>query len=110
MLRTQFCELFGIEAPIVQAPICPAVTPELVAAVCGAGGLGSIGAVFGSAEHVRGQIDRVRALTDRPFAVNHVVPVLDEAAFAATRGRRPSRSRSGIPARWCGGCATRASR
>ena len=90
MLRTQFCELFGIEAPIVQAPIWPAVTPELVAAVCGAGGLGSIGAVFGSAEHVRGEIDRVRALTDRPFAVNHVVPVLDEAAFAATLDARPA--------------------
>ena len=90
MLRTQFCELFGIEAPIVQAPIWPALTPELVAAVCGAGGLGSIGAVFGSAEHVRGEIDRVRALTDRPFAVNHVVPVLDEAAFAATLRARPA--------------------
>ena len=90
MLRTQFCELFGIEAPIVQAPIWPALTPELVAAVCGAGGLGSIGAVFGSAEHVRGEIDRVRALTDRPFVVNHVVPVLDEAAIAATLDARPA--------------------
>jgi|SRR4051794_1900119 enoyl-[acyl-carrier protein] reductase II len=90
MLRTRFCEFFGIEAPILQAPIWPAVTPDLVAAVSGAGGLGSIGAVFGSADHVRDQIERVRALTDRPFAVNHVVPALDEAAFAATLDARPA--------------------
>jgi enoyl-[acyl-carrier protein] reductase II len=61
-----------------------------VAAVSEAGGLGSIGAVFGSADHVRGQIERVRELTDRPFVVNHVVPVLDEDAFAATLEARPA--------------------
>ena len=39
MLHTRFCELFEIEAPILQAPIWPATTPELVAAVSEAGGL-----------------------------------------------------------------------
>src|SRR5215469_1389628 len=39
MLRTRFCERFGIEAPIVVAPMGPDLTgPELVAAVCDAGG------------------------------------------------------------------------
>ena len=90
MLRTRFCELFDIEAPVVQAAIWPATTPELVAAVSEAGGLGSVAAVFGSAAHVRGQIERVRKLTDRPFAVNHVVPLLDEDAFEATLQARPA--------------------
>jgi enoyl-[acyl-carrier protein] reductase II len=90
MLRTRFCELFEIEAPILQAPIWPAASPELVAAVSEAGGLGSIGAVNGSAEDVRGQIERVRELTDRPFVVNHVVPRLDEQAFEVTLEARPA--------------------
>src|SRR4051812_16875270 len=59
MLRTRLCELFDIEAPVVQAAIWPATTPELVAAVSEGGGLGSVAAVFGSAAHVRGQIERV---------------------------------------------------
>src|SRR5204862_7725801 len=88
MLRTRFCDLLGIEAPIIQAPIWPAASPELAAAVCKAGGLGSIAAVFGSAERVKQHIARVRELTDRPFAVNHVVPFLDEEAFAVTLAAR----------------------
>jgi enoyl-[acyl-carrier protein] reductase II len=90
MLRTPFCELFEIEAPILQAPIWPATSAELVAAVSEAGGLGSIAAVNGSADHVRAQIERVRELTDRPFVVNHVVPRLDEDAFEVTLAARPA--------------------
>jgi enoyl-[acyl-carrier protein] reductase II len=90
MLRTRFCQLFGIEGPILQAPIWPATSPSLVAAVAEAGGLGSIGALFASADQIRKQIERVRELTERPFAVNHVVPVLDEGAFEATLEARPT--------------------
>jgi enoyl-[acyl-carrier protein] reductase II len=90
MPNTRFCQLFGIDAPILQAAIWPATVPELVAAVSEAGALGSIGAVFGSADHVSGQIERVRDLTARPFVVNHVVPLLDEDAFAATLEARPA--------------------
>lgn len=89
MLRTPFCDLFDIEAPLLQAAIWPATSPELVAAVAEAGGLGSLGAVFGSADRVREQIRRVRELTERPFVVNHVVPLLDEKAFEATLEARP---------------------
>ena len=90
MLHTRFCDLFEIDAPVLQAAIWPATTPELVAAVSEAGGLGSIGVVFWSAQEVREQVDRVRALTDRPFVVNHVVPALDADAFEATLEARPA--------------------
>jgi enoyl-[acyl-carrier protein] reductase II len=90
MIRTRFCELFGIDAPILQAAIWPATSPALVAAVSEAGGLGSIGAIFSSADEMREQIERVRERTERPFAVNHVVPVLDEGAFEATLEARPA--------------------
>ncbi len=90
MLRTPICEDLGIELPIMQAAIWPATSAELVAAVSRAGGLGSIGSVFESAESVEKQVARVRELTDRPFAVNHVVPILDEEAFEATLEARPA--------------------
>lgn len=90
MLRTPICDLLGIEVPIVQAAIWPATAPELVAAVSEAGGLGSVGSVFESAESVERQIAHVRGLTERPFAVNHVVPLLDEEAFEATLEAKPA--------------------
>ena len=90
MLRTPVCDLLGMEVPIMQAAIWPATDPKLVAAVSEAGGLGSIGAVFESAESVKRQIACVRELTPRPFAVNHVVPLLDEAAFRATLEAKPT--------------------
>ena len=89
-MRTRFCDLFEIDVPVVQAPIWPAASPDLVAAVGDAGAIGSLAALFASAEEIGGQIDRVRELTDRPFIVNHVVPQLDEDAFAATLEARPA--------------------
>jgi enoyl-[acyl-carrier protein] reductase II len=89
MLRTPVCELLDMKVPIMQAAIWPATAPKLVAAVSEAGGLGSIGAVFESAESVQRQIARVREITPRPFVVNHVVPLLDEAAFQATLEAEP---------------------
>ncbi|MDQ3910701.1 MAG: nitronate monooxygenase [Actinomycetota bacterium] len=90
MLRTPVCDVLGIEVPIMQAAIWPATAPELVAAVSEEGSLGSIGSVFESAESVERQIARVRELTQRPFAVNHVVPLLDEEAFEATLEAKPA--------------------
>jgi enoyl-[acyl-carrier protein] reductase II len=90
MLRTPVCDLLGIEVPVMQAAIWPATSPELVAAVSEAGGLGSVGSVFESAESIQGQIARVREMTQRPFAVNHVVPLLDEEAFDTTLEAKPA--------------------
>jgi len=90
VLRTPFCELLDIEAPILQAAIWPATSPELVAAVSGAGAIGTIAGIFGTADGLRAQIERVRELTDRPFVVNHVVSTLDEDAFQATLDARPT--------------------
>src|SRR5829696_403119 len=90
MLRTPVCEVLGTEVPIMQAAIWPATAPELVAAVSEVGGLGSIGSVFESAESLERQLARVRELTSRPFAVNHVVPLLDEKAFEVTLEAEPA--------------------
>ncbi len=45
-------------------------TPELVAAVSNAGGLGSLGAAYLTPEQITEAIRRIRGLTDQPFNVN----------------------------------------
>lgn len=85
MIRTPLCELFGIEHPVVQAGMGPFAPAALAAAVSNAGGLGSIG-TFGldpihlarSSEDLHRQFDSMRGLTDRPFAVNLVVPYFED--------------------------------
>ena len=67
----QFINLNGIEIPIIAAPMAGGPSsPELVAAVSSAGGLGSIGGGYLSPENLEKQINEVKALTDRPFGVN----------------------------------------
>jgi enoyl-[acyl-carrier protein] reductase II len=55
-----------------------------------AGAIGTIAGVFSTREGLLAQIERVRALTARPFVVNHVVPALDEDAFQATLEVQPA--------------------
>lgn len=49
-------------------------TPELVAAVANAGGIGSIGAGYMTPEALHEGIQRTKELTDQPFSVNLFVP------------------------------------
>jgi NAD(P)H-dependent flavin oxidoreductase YrpB (nitropropane dioxygenase family) len=83
-LHTPVCKLLGIELPILQAGMSRYTTPELVAAVSNAGGLGIIGGLSRTADELRDEINRVRELTSRPFGVNHVVSQLDSAALDMT--------------------------
>lgn len=89
MLRTPLCDLLGIEFPVIQAGMGPFTAAELVAAVCNAGGLGSLGASQRPVDDLRRQLALTRTLTDRPFAVNHLVPTLNEEAFALTLEAQP---------------------
>jgi nitronate monooxygenase len=76
----------GIQYPIIQAPMAGgASSPELVAAVCNAGGLGSIGAGYLSPAQLSEQIDAVRCLTAAPFAVNLFVPESADLAANADK-------------------------
>lgn len=68
--RTPLCELLGITYPVLQAPMAGSVTPEMVAAVGEAGGLGILPGVGMPPEDLRRQIRRVRELSQRPFGVN----------------------------------------
>jgi nitronate monooxygenase/enoyl-[acyl-carrier protein] reductase II len=65
-------------------------SPALAAAVADAGALGSLGAWNRPTDQLQRELDELRDLTDRPFAVNHVVPDLNQDAFAATLERTPA--------------------
>jgi nitronate monooxygenase len=74
-LSTRVTELLRVEHPIIQAGMAGgATTPELVAAVSEAGGLGTLGAAYMSPDAIRDAVAEVRSLTGRPFAVNLFVP------------------------------------
>ena len=87
-LRTPVCDLLGIEVPILQGGMSTYTSAELVAAVSNAGGLGIIGGHGRSADDLRDEIRRVRALTPKPFGVNHVVCLIDDACFDLTLAQR----------------------
>src|SRR6202165_1053395 len=87
-LRTAVCQLFGIDVPIFQAGMAKYTTPELVAAVSNAGGLGIIGGLGRTPDELRNEIRQVRERTDRPFGNKHVVCRLDHAAVQMTLGPR----------------------
>src|SRR5215204_1095457 len=73
-LRTPLCDLFGIDYPILKAPMAGGTdTVDLVAAVSHAGGLGILGALMMSPEALRSAIHAIRERTDRPFGVNLIV-------------------------------------
>jgi NAD(P)H-dependent flavin oxidoreductase YrpB (nitropropane dioxygenase family) len=60
----------------------PATTPELVAAVTSAGGLGMVAAVAQNATQLTRTIAEIRRQTDGPFGVNFIVPLLDRDVLA----------------------------
>ncbi|WP_433384710.1 NAD(P)H-dependent flavin oxidoreductase [Actinoplanes sp. CA-142083] len=89
-MHTTLCDVLGIEAPIIGAPFGPWDSVELAAAICAAGGLGSLGTAVRPVPDLQRQWARLRELTDRPFAINHVTRPFDESAFAATLAARPA--------------------
>jgi enoyl-[acyl-carrier protein] reductase II len=90
MLKTRLCDLFEIEHPVILAPMGSATSAEFAAAASNAGALGSIGTLGRPTNDILRDLETIRALTDRPFAVNHVPQSLDESAFAATLALRPA--------------------
>lgn len=68
-MRTQITELFGIQHPIVLPGMSWISTPELVAAVANAGGLGILATGPLSPEQTRQAILRIRSLTNQPFGI-----------------------------------------
>ena len=86
------CEILGITKPVVQAPMLWITSPELVAAVSNAGGLGVLGFNAGTdvrrdtaeetAADMRAAVRRTKELTDRSFGIDIVPASADAAGFS----------------------------
>jgi len=66
----RFTREFALDLPIVQGPMGGVAGPELVAAVCNAGGLGILPVWVLPADEVAEAVAATRRLTDRSFGVN----------------------------------------
>lgn len=62
--------LLGIKYPIIQGAMAQIAKAPLVSAVSNAGGLGIIASGGMSADDLRAEIQKTKALTDKPFGVN----------------------------------------
>ena len=61
---TELMDLFGIDVPIIQAPMAGSSTPELAAAVSNAGGLGSLGCAMMSPERTGEEVAKTMMATN----------------------------------------------
>lgn len=69
-MHPNFCTRLGMTCPIIKAPMAGCDTPQLVAAVSQAGGLGMLGAAYLEPAAISASAQAIRRLTKRPFGIN----------------------------------------
>jgi nitronate monooxygenase len=92
MITTRFTQMFSLDYPLMSAPMAMHSGGRLAAAVSKAGALGSFGGIHrsGDPNWVRGEVDRIRVETDRPFGVGFItnfIPMLTPLFDAAVEAR-----------------------
>ena len=105
MQHNRICAMLGIERPIIQAPMGWIARSQLASAVSNAGGLGIIETSSGELDAIRGEIAKMRELTDKPFGVNVAQAFVrdpDIVKFIIDQGVRFVTTSAGDPNRFCG--------
>jgi nitronate monooxygenase len=75
LTRTEeFCRRFGLQMPILLAPMAGASAPSLSIAVIEAGGMGSCGALLMKPDEIAAWARDVRSATSGPFQLNLWIP------------------------------------
>ena len=90
MLSTPFTELLGCRLPLQQAPMGGVTTPELVAAVAGAGAVGMVPAQMLPADVLGGLLDDLAGRTSGVVGITFLLPFGADPAcveVAAARAR-----------------------
>jgi enoyl-[acyl-carrier protein] reductase II len=105
MFKTEICDIFGIEHPIILGGMIWVGRSELVAAVSDAGGLGLLGAGGMRIDEIEQDLEEIRQKTDKPYGVNVplVRPDAEEMIDASIKGGASVISTSaGNPKRYTG--------
>ena len=82
----RFCEMVGVEAPIIQAPMAGSSSTAMAIAVTRAGGLGSLACATLGAAELRSEIETVREESAGPINANffaHRAPRFSETRHLA---------------------------
>ncbi len=102
-MKTALCELLSIEHPVLQGGMAWVADAYLASAVSNAGGLGLIAAMNANADQLRAEIQKARALTNKPFGVNIMLmsPFADEVAKAVVEEKvEVVTTGAGLPAKY----------
>jgi NAD(P)H-dependent flavin oxidoreductase YrpB (nitropropane dioxygenase family) len=101
-LHTSFCELVGVDTPIVQTGMGWVAGPSLVSASANAGALGILASATMDFAQLRESVAEVKASTDRPFGVNlradsadvadRVMLLIDENVRVASFAQAPKQN------------------
>ena len=103
-ITNRVTEMLGVQHPIIQAPMGWIARAQLAAAVSNAGGMGIIETSSGELDTIRGEIRKMRELTDKPFGVNIALTYVrdpDIVRFVVDQGIRFVTTSAGDPTRYC---------
>ena len=91
MKYDKLCEILGIQYPIFQGGMAWVADADLASAVSAAGGLGIIAGMSSNGEQLRAEIRKLKAKTDKPFAVNIMLmsPFVEEVADVVIEEKVP---------------------
>lgn len=71
MFETRVTQVLGIKYPIIGGVMAQVTTPEFVAAISNAGGMGILPSImFQTRDAFTAAIAKIRGITDKPFAIN----------------------------------------
>lgn len=81
-MKTELCDLLGIEYPIIQGAMAHISDGKFAAQVSEAGGLGVIASTLHDGQWVKEQVEIARSITKKPFAVNLIMEsdIVEECA------------------------------
>jgi NAD(P)H-dependent flavin oxidoreductase YrpB (nitropropane dioxygenase family) len=89
MIRTPFCDMMDIEHPVALGGMGSVYSPDLVAAVSNAGGLGAMGCHHLDAAGIRAGTAALRERTNKPFGLNFLLFDTVEERFATALALQP---------------------
>jgi nitronate monooxygenase len=90
MIVTALTEMFGLQHPIVLAPMGGVSGGHLAATVSNAGGLGLVGGGYGDRAWLRTELARVKEETTQPWGVGLITWSIDRVVFDLALGYRPN--------------------
>ena len=81
-MKTELCDVLGIEYPIIQGAMAHISDGKFAAPVSEAGGLGVLASTLHDGQWVKEQVEIARSITDKPFAVNLIMEsdIVEECA------------------------------